>query len=256
MEAIVIADEMSDSDHGIYTATAAAATSNVPTATITAAAAVVAVRASVSPTLVDECSPHQVALELEASMNLIALSGHGVYGSGGAYCHRILPTVSLGFSSNPRPSKVVRFAPSPHHNEQGQQQQQHLKKRRLDRDYEPTPTATTPTEQWITAGERTTASFPLPRLARAARNSPMIRTLPQLASFRATWNRVNRICDAMDDTPADREALVKELFLRSLSRHDDPLERARIVPATDGVACGSVAQSGIQQCNPPPAIQE
>jgi hypothetical protein len=252
MEATVIADEMSDSDHGIYTA--AAATSNVPTATTTATAVVVAVRALVSPTLVDECSPLQVALELEASMNLIALSGHGVYGSGGAYCHRILPTVSLGFSSSPGPSKVVRFAPSPHHNEQ-EQQQQHLKKRRLERDYKPTPTATTPTEQWITAGERT-ASFPLPRLTRAAHSSPMMHTLPQLASFRATWNRVNCICDAMDDTPADREALAKELFLRSLSRHDDPLERMRIVPARDGVACGSVAQSGIQHCNPPPAIQE
>jgi hypothetical protein len=234
MEAIVIADEMSDGDHGICTTTATTAT----------ATPVAVVRASVSPTLVDDC-PYRAALELEASMNLIALSGcYGGYGSGGA-CHRILPTVlrasspkeSTSFISTP--SKMVRFAP-PHHNdlqEKQEQQQQHpVKKRRLDRDDEPPPPPPTPlppTKQIGTAVERT-ASFPLPRLARAAataaaaaaRSCPLrnCTVLPPLASFRATWDRVNRVCDAMDDTPTDREALVKELFLRSLSRHD-PLER-------------------------------
>jgi hypothetical protein len=140
------------------------------------------------------------------------------------------PKESTSFISGP--SKMVRFAP-PHHNDlqEEQEQQQHpVKKRRLDRDDEPPPPPTPlpPTKQIGTAVERT-ASFPLPRLARAAaaaRSFPLrnCTVLPPLASFRATWDRVNRVCDAMDDTPTDREALVKELFLRSLSRHD-PLER-------------------------------
>jgi hypothetical protein len=223
MQVIVIADEMSDScDHGA-----------ICTATTTTTTAAAVVRASVSPTLVDDGPHHhnRQAMELEAGMNLIALSGYGGYGNGA--CHRIRPTVmrasspkDYGTSSS---TKMVRFAPLLEHNEQQQQQQQQeehqehfVKKRRLDRDCNDPSMPST--KQW-TARERT-ASWPLPRLS-AARTGPSLRSgsngtktggLLPLASFRATWDRVNRVCDAMDDTPTDREALVKELFVRSLSR--------------------------------------
>lgn len=59
------------------------------------------------------------------------------------------------------------------------------------------------------------AHFPVPPLIGLAR-TPVVRAL---TSLQQTWERLERLSDAMDDTAADQDAFVKELFIRAIYRH-------------------------------------
>jgi hypothetical protein len=65
----------------------------------------------------------------------------------------------------------------------------------------------------LTACERK-VGFPAPPVFGPAR-IPAVR---ELTSFTKSWERLERLSDAMDDTAADQEAFVKEFFTRALYR--------------------------------------
>lgn len=62
-------------------------------------------------------------------------------------------------------------------------------------------------------GSSRLAEYPLPPLD-DKKQSPCV---GKLSSFRKTWKRLERMSDMMDDTPADQEAFVSELFSRTLN---------------------------------------
>lgn len=74
------------------------------------------------------------------------------------------------------------------------------------------------------AMKRIAGGYPLPTTFGPA-NTPRVRDLD---SFRQSWERLERLSDAMDDTDADQAAFVKEFFTRTLYCHSNDHILARI----------------------------